>query len=246
MRYLLESLGDITEILVHWFQIILFFLYVYQSSSWHTSFMKSEKLKDISSFGWDISLNFYRHIPGMLVHFFKIILNFLYVFQSVNWLTSLLELDKYGDISCSGWDIFLKIFGDIPRMFSHYFQIIINFSYVSQSVNWLTSLLKLDKCRDISCSGWDIFLKIFGDILGMFLNNSKIILNFLYVSKSVCLLTSILKLDKCRDIYSSGFDIFLKFFGDIPGMLVHYFQIILNFLYVSQSVCLLTSLPNLD
>merc|ERR1711954_338505 len=32
----------------------------------------------------------------------------------------------------------------------------------------------------------------------------KMILNFLYVSQYVCLLTSILKLNKCWDIYSSG------------------------------------------
>ena len=37
-----------------------------------------------------------------------------------------------------------------------------------------------------------------------------------------------------------------EIFGDIPGMLVHYFQIILNFMYVCQSVCLLTSSPKLD
>ena len=99
---------------------------------------------------------------------------------------------------------------------------------------------------DIYSSGWGIFLKFFGDIPGMLVHYFQIILNFLYVSQSVCLLTSVLKLDKCWDIYSSGWDISLKFFGDIPGMLVHYFQIILNFLYVSKSVCLLTSLPNLD
>ena len=131
-------------------------------------------------------------------------------------------------------------------MLVHCFQIILKFLYVCQSVSWLTSILKLDKYRHISGPEWDIFLKFFGDITGKLVHYSKIILNFLYVSQSFCLLTSILKLDKCRDIYSSRWDIFLKFFGDIPGMLVHYFQIILNFLYVSKSVCLLTSLPKLD
>ena len=121
-----------------------------------------------------------------------------------------------------------------------------NFLCVCQSVSWPVSLLKLVKYRDISSSGWDIFLKFFGDISGMLVHYFQIILNFLYVSQSVYLLASILKLDKCRDIYSSRWDIFLKFFGDIPGMLVHYFRIILNFLHVSQSLCLLTSLPNLD
>ena len=34
-----------------------------------------------------------------------------------------------------------------------------NFLYVCQSISCLTSLLRLDKCRDIPCSGWYIFLK---------------------------------------------------------------------------------------
>ena len=90
--------------------------------------------------------------------------NFLYVCQSVSCLTSLLKLDKYGDISCSWWDIFLNFFGDIPEMSLHFFQIITNFLYVCQYVSWLTFLLKSDKYRDISCSGWDIFLNFFGGI----------------------------------------------------------------------------------
>ena len=86
-------------------------------------------------------------IPGMLLHHFQIILNFLYVCQSVSWLTSLLKLDKYRHISGPEWDIFLKIFGGIPWMFVHLFQIILKFLYVCQSVIWLTSLLKLHKYR---------------------------------------------------------------------------------------------------
>ena len=67
---------------------------------------------------------------------------------------------------------------DIPRMLLHYFQIITHFLFVCQSVNWLTSLMKLGKYRDISCP-WDIFMKIFGGISGMFLhfsNNYKFLL----------------------------------------------------------------------
>ena len=90
--------------------------------------------------------------------------NCLYVCQSVSWLTFLLKLDKYRDISSSLRDIFLTFFGRIPGMFVHLFQIILNFMYVCQSVSWLTSLLKLSKYRDISSSGRDIFLKILGDI----------------------------------------------------------------------------------
>ena len=102
--------------------------------------------------------------------------NYLYVSQSVGWLTSLLKLDKSRDISCSGWDIVLKFFGDIPGMFIHYFQIIINFVYVCQSVSWLTSLLKLDKYRDISCSWWYIFLIFWRhscDVCTLFPNSYK-------------------------------------------------------------------------
>ena len=38
------------------------------------------------------------------------------------------------------------------------------------------------------------------------------------------------------DNSSSGWDIFLKFLGDILGTLIQYFQIILNFFYVCRSV----------
>ena len=55
----------------------------------------------------------------MFVHLFQIILNFMYVCQSVSWLTSLLKLYKYRDISSSGRDIFLKFSGDIPGMLAH-------------------------------------------------------------------------------------------------------------------------------
>ena len=95
----------------------------------------------------------------MFVHLFQIVVNFLYVCQSVSWLTSLLKLFKYRDISTSGRDIFLKFSGHIPGMLAHWLQIILKFWYVCQSVIWLTCLLKLYKYRDISSSGWNIFLK---------------------------------------------------------------------------------------
>ena len=78
---------------------------------------------------------------------------FLCVCQFVSWLTFLLKLEKYKDISRSELDIFLKFFGDIPMMFVHWFHINLNFLYVFQSVSWLTSLLKLEKYRDTSTSG---------------------------------------------------------------------------------------------
>ena len=101
---------DIPDMSAHWFQIILNFLYVCQSGGWHTFLLKYDKFRDLSSSGWYIYLNFYGHNPGMLVHLFQIILNFLYICQSVSWLISLLKLVKYGDISIFGWDIFLKFF----------------------------------------------------------------------------------------------------------------------------------------
>ena len=55
----------------------------------------------------------------------------------------------------------------------------------------------------------------------MFVHLFQIILNLFYVCQSVIWLTSSLKLYKDRDISSSGRDIFLKFSGDIPGMLAH-------------------------
>ena len=157
----------------------------------------------------------------MFVHLFQLILNFLYVCQCVSWLTSLLKLYKYSDISTSGRDNFLRYFGDIPRMFLHKLQIISYLLRGHQSISWLAFLLKLEKYRDISSSVWDIFLKFFGGITGMFVHLFQIILNFMYVCQSVSWLTSLLKLYKYRDISTSGRDIFLKFSGDIPGMFIH-------------------------
>ena len=88
---------DIHDMLVHWFQIILIFLYVCHSGSWYSSLMKPDKFRkfrDISSSGWDIFLNIYWHITGMLVHLFQLILDFFNVCQSVSWLTFLLKLDQ--------------------------------------------------------------------------------------------------------------------------------------------------------
>ena len=134
------------------------------------------------------------------------------------------------------WNL-LEILLGCSYTISKYFQICC-VSVCCQSFSWLTSLLKLDKSRDISNSGWDIFLKFFEGIPGMFVHLFQIILNFMYVCQSVSWLTSLLKLFKYRDISSSGRDIFLKNFGNIPGMLVRYFQIITNFLYVCQSLSL--------
>ena len=69
--------------------------------------------------GWDMFLKSLRGIPGLFLDYFQIISNILYVCQSVGWLTSLLKLHEYGDISSSGRDILLNFFGDIPGMLVH-------------------------------------------------------------------------------------------------------------------------------
>ena len=141
--------------------------------------------------------------------------NFLHVCQSVSWLTSLLKLDKYRDISNSRWDIFLKLFGDIPWIFSQYFQIN---TFISMSVSLFVGLLPE---KDISSSGLDIFLKFFGDIPGMLVHLFQISLNFLYVCQSATWLSSLLILDKYKDISNNGWYIYLNLYGDIDCMLVN-------------------------
>ena len=131
---------------------------VASSSSLFICLLKLDKYRDNSCFGWEIYLIFLE-IPRMFVHYFLMLKNFLYVCQWVSSLTSFLKLCHYRDISCSGWDIYLNDFGEIPGMFVHYFQIFRNILYVCHSVSWLTSFLKLDKYRNVSWSGWDIFLK---------------------------------------------------------------------------------------
>ena len=138
-------------------------------------------MRYISEFFWRHSWGVCTLVPNPY--------KFLYVCQSVSWLTYSLKWDQYRHISCRWWDIFLKIFGDIPWMFLHHFSKITNCLYVCQSVSWLTSLLKLDKCRDISCSGWDILLNFLGDIPGTLVHLFQIILNFLYVCQFAYFLT---------------------------------------------------------
>ena len=52
-------------------------------------------------------------MSGVFLHLIQIILNIVYVCQSVSWLTSLLILYKWSDISSFEWDICLKFVGDI-------------------------------------------------------------------------------------------------------------------------------------
>ena len=149
------------------------FLYVSQSVCLLTSLPNLDKgispvLDDISF--WNFLESFLR-----CCYTSQIILIFMFVCQSFSCLTSFLKLGQNRDISCPTWDNFLKFFGDIPEMFVHFYQIITNFLYVCQSLSWITYLLKLGQYRDIACSGWDIFMKFFGDIHRMFIHyNQKI------------------------------------------------------------------------
>ena len=148
------------------------------------------KLFNIFGSEWDIFLKSFGDIPRMIVHYFWIILNLLYVCQSVSWLSSSLKLDKDKDISSSGWDTFLKFFGDSSSMLAHQFQIIQNFLYFCQSGSWLTSLLKVGKYRDVSYSWWFFFLIFFRyswDVFTLFPNAYKFL-----VCLSVSCPTSIL------------------------------------------------------
>ena len=77
--------------------------------------------------------------PGMFLHDLQIITNFLFVCQSFSWLTSLMKLGQYRDISCPGQDIFLKMFAAIPGMFVHQFHIFLNFFFVCLSLSQATS-----------------------------------------------------------------------------------------------------------
>ena len=72
MRYLSGLFLDLPKVLVHCIQKNQISFYVCQSSSWHTSLLKSNNFGDSSSSGWDIFLNFYWHILGMFVHMFQI------------------------------------------------------------------------------------------------------------------------------------------------------------------------------
>ena len=152
-----------------------------------------------------------------------------YVCQSVGWLTSLLKLDRYRDISSSGWDIFLIFLGDNLGMLVHLLQMILNVMYVCQSVCLLTSWPKLNKgISPVLDEIYFWFLLIYyWDVSTLAPNDSEF-----PVCLSVCLFPYCLTKIRQRDISSSGWDIFLEFFGDIPELLVHWFQIILNFLYV--------------
>ena len=138
-----KTFWDIPWILVHCFQIIVNFLYVCQSGNWLTSLLILDKYRDISSSGWDNFLKLFETFPGWWYTSSKYMLIFLMSYQSVSCLTSLLKLDIKGDISSSWWNIFLKIFWHIPRIFLDYLQIISNFFYVCHCVSWLTSFLKL-------------------------------------------------------------------------------------------------------
>ena len=89
---------------------------------------------------------------------------------------------------------------------------ILIFLYVGQSVSWLTSLLKKDKYRDISSSGWYISLRFLETFMGW---GFQINLKFL----SVCV-----QLNKLFNIFGSGLGIFLESSSNSPRVFVNYFK----------------------
>ena len=108
--------------------------------------------------------------------------------------------------------MFLKIFLDIPRIHLDYLQIILTSLFVCQSVSWLTLLLILGHNREIFFLDKISFRIFLGDIPWMLLHYFKIILNLMFVCQSVSLLTSLPKLDKYRENFSSRRHIFFKNF----------------------------------
>ena len=143
--------------------------------------------------------------------------------MSLSLLFGLLSYWNHTNIgySSSGWDIFLKFLGDTLRTLIHFFQIILIFLYVCQSISWPTFKLKLDKNWDITSSEWDIFLifcKHSWDVWTLVPNATHFL-----ASLSVCNLAHILlKVGLYLKISNSIWYIFLIFLG-ILLMFVNYF-----------------------
>ena len=111
---------------------------------------------------WDIS--------GLFPIFFKFPVC-LSVCQLAYFLAEIIPI--YGHL-LFWWVIFWTFLVQIPEMLVHYFQIILNFLYVCQSVSLITSFLKLDKYKYISSSGWDIFLNFLETLLRCWYTSSKL------------------------------------------------------------------------
>ena len=85
------------------------FLYVCQSVIWLNFLLKLDKYRGISWSVWYISLKFFEDISGIFVQYLQMFANFFYFCQYVSWLTSLLILGHYRNISSSGWYIFWNL-----------------------------------------------------------------------------------------------------------------------------------------
>ena len=92
-------------------------------------------MRYFSKIFWGLSWNVFQWI--------QIILNILYVFQSVSYLTYLLNICQYRNIS-SSWYIFLKFFDIFPGYFWNISRLF-EFLYVCQSVS--PSLISLPICH---------------------------------------------------------------------------------------------------
>ena len=84
------------------------------------------------------NLKFCMRHPGTLSLRLIRGLKFQFVCKSISWLTSLLKFSQYRDKSCSGWDIFLKLFVDIFEMFVNSFK---KYQFFCMPVSWLVGLL---------------------------------------------------------------------------------------------------------
>ena len=127
-------------------------------------------------------------------------------------------------------EIFWRHFWDVGTLFPNNFEFLVCLS-VCQLAYFLTEIRQIQGylkfwMRYISHFSW----RYSWDVSTLTRNDSEF-----HVCLSICLFAYFLTKIRQRDISGSGWCIFLEFFGGIPDMLVHWFQII-------QIFCLSVSL----
>ena len=135
-----------------------------------------------------------------MLHQFQIILNFLYVCQSVSWLTLLLKLNKYQAIRRKYLsEYFWRYSQNIGTLVPINYKFLVCLS-VCQLAYFITEIRQIQGYIQF-CMRYlsENFLRHFWDVCTLVPNN----LNFLYVCRSVSWLSSLLKLCQCGDISSS-------------------------------------------
>ena len=121
-------------------------------------------------------------------------------------------------------------------MFSQFIQTILNFLYVCQSVSLAYFLTEIRLIKGY-LQFWmrylsEILQTRFQDISGLFLNYSEFLV-CLSVYQLAYFLTEIMSIKRYLQFWMRYLP---DFFGDILDILLDCFKIILNFLYVCQSV----------